>query len=333
MTDNDSNNIVYEYENPFDFPQSLNDNKWKWRQYLERKRSQNNEHMENHSNDQKNKKKDPNKDQRLRPTNTLKFGCPLHDLRVALSHNGFHKQLPSHAFCNQHCNDCFKQNSIQNKNQFQNVGEWSFEEVGIDFHGNISQSSSPLIITTSNNNTDIEIIIDIWRYDDGAFGKKFRPGSYEYDGDVIFNQKKQNNKLGSWKSGKAFFILENDTVLLPIDECGIYLQFIIHSEHVRAAIDTTKGVIGGVGLSLFKNARSSTNSIVNCLLLRAKEDDINKVLSKSKIQLYSCSKKSYSYVAINGKQVMVQQIGNEHNNKANFVNHGDNCSNSSSAFT
>jgi len=317
---------------PFDYPTSLRDIRWLWRCHLQDQRISQRKHIQsilqcyqNNFNINNNIGYKIPKYQFL-SSNTLKFGCPMHDLMMILKQYGF-TQLPFAAFCNNHSTFCkqlqnaFSTLFLNNENMINNcrtinnyhkIGEWSFQELGICFKDSSSQSSIPIKITVDNR---LPFFIHICRYADGVFSKRFRPGLFEYNGDIVKNQKSKKQKLGSWNGGKLFYVLENDIVILPIVENEIYFEVILDSQSKHIAIDHICNIVGGIGLSTYSadneicvtkenNYCQSQNVIYNSIMLRCKEDEILNVLSSCKIRLFA---RNNSYVInVNGCSIMPQ---------------------------
>jgi len=133
------------------------------------------------------------------------------------------------------------------------------------------------------------IPINILRTNEATFEKRFRPGSYRYDGKP-FNDNQQNahpnikkrnqlissTKMGTWFFGKLFYVRKNDIVLLPLIENKIYLQIILHSDDCHKKRDGLYDIIGGIGLCML--ARHRNDGIHNCIMLRSNDHNINNVL-------------------------------------------------------
>jgi len=331
--DNKTHNKINDSKNPFDYPKSKRDEKWYWRHILQERRLHQKDYIQaimrnNCDLNTLDKKNNCHTRKEFRITNTLKFGCVLHDLMYSLARD-YHSQLPSYSFCNKHSSLC---TSNANFNKYHKIGEWSFKDIGISF-GNSCHSPLPLKIAFGQNHNNIKnemILIDIWRYGDGVFAKKFRPGLYNYDGEVVKNQKLQNQKLGCWDVAKAFFVLKKDQVIMSIKD-DFYLQFILHSDQNKS-IDNIDNIVGGVGLISCKyihsvinyltNNDNDRNSIINCLLLRTNENTVDEVLANSKVVLFSKSLSSHN-IFLNKMQIMKMANNNNDNNNMKINNMND----------
>jgi len=317
-------NLPNSTESPFAYPESFEDRKWKWRENFQNKVMLN-EHSLHVMNVLKYantyKTKNNNKIKTIRKSSILKFGCPLHDLKPSLVETNY--ECPRFVLCNGYSPQCC--NLITDKQRLIKCGEWTFQDLHIT-SDNISLIKTPLIIqlisnennknekntnnTNDNNNGIISTIIpiNILRTNEATFEKRFRPGSYRYDGKP-FNQCQENaqnmqkrhqfissTKMGTWFFGKLFYVRKNDVVLLPLIENNIYLQIILHSDECNKKRDGLYDIIGGVGLCML--ARHRNDGIHNCIMLRSNDHNINNVLKKSRIIIYKLDTISNTHVNI-----------------------------------
>jgi len=256
----------------FDHPKTKSDPRWVWRETLENIRS-------------KQTKKN------VSQSNIVKFGCPKHDLRPSLV-RAYNNQilLPSYVICNHTSSFCKKNTPDLN---FRPIGEWNFAQF-IELE---TKSNSSLKIKFRQNKEREEMIqIMVYRFLTQTFGKKMRPGCYVWDdkADKADNvekaknkQKKPKDQLGTWRNGKAFFVIKDDDVLLFVED-KFYFRFVLHSDpNESGEIDSVPDVIAAVGLTCIMERKSNTMNVVNCIMLRARESKVIEVLNQCKIRLYS----------------------------------------------
>ena len=86
-------------------------------------------------------------------------------------------------------------------------------------------------------------------------------------------------------AGKAFYVRQEDFLILPIVENELYLQFVLNcNEKLRnQKCDGLTNIVGGCGIS--QCHRYKGYGLKNCILLRGDENEIDNLLNNCKIRL------------------------------------------------
>ena len=185
----------------FEHPSSFEDRRWIWRKILQSKRSQESctKHLINHCNFiNKNNKDDIDIIMNSIDKNCLKLGCPQHSLMASIIEAGYtnvsNLNISNHCLCNGHSSNCDIIHFNNNTDNLSEIGRWSLFELGLS-DNDLNRAKTGHIemrckIGNRNGNRngngigneEFNFAFDIMRCFDDAFRKRFRPGSYIYDG-------------------------------------------------------------------------------------------------------------------------------------------------------